>query len=144
MKKWIIRIIVAILVIGAFAGVGFTAYQMGYSHGAQASVNIENKPPFAEHFDQGKMPEFQSRFPDRGFDSGFPHQEFQMRHHGGGFGFFSPFMFLARIALFGLVIWLIYMMFKGNGWQLSLTRNQPTENLVETDTPKKKTAKKNG
>ena len=138
MKKWIVRIIVAILVIGAFAGVGFAAYHMGYSHGARTSVNIGNMPPLADRSEQGKVTDFQFPFHDRGF----PHREFEMRHRGG-FGFISPFMFLARIALFGLVIWFFYMMFKGNGWQLSLTRHQPTDRLkADTDAPRKKSAKK--
>lgn len=144
MKKWIVRIIVAILVLGAFAGVGFTAYRMGYSHGARTSINVEKMPPLAERFEQGKVTDFQFPFHDREFDRGFPHREFEMRHRGG-FGFFSPFMFLARIALVGLVIWFFYMMFKGNGWQLSLTRNQPAENLkAETVAPKKKSTKSDG
>ena len=62
MKKWFIRIVVAILVIGAFAGVGFTAYHLGYGQGARTSVNIENMPPRAEHFEQGKVTDFQFPF----------------------------------------------------------------------------------
>lgn len=143
MKKWIVRILIAVLVIGAFAAVGFVGYRAGFSRGVQSSGNFEKGPRVTEPFHRGGMPEFQFGFQDRDFNRGFPQREFQMRHRGG-LDFFSPFMFLVRIALLGLVIWLAYMIFKGNGWQLSLTRVQPTESIkTETESPKKKSSKKN-
>lgn len=141
MKKWIVRILIAVLAIGAFAAVGFLGYRVGFGHGARSSVNLENLAPFAERSERDKMPDAPFGFQNHEFQRGFPQREFQMRH-GGGFGF-SAFMFLGRIALLGLIIWLAYMIFKGNGWQLSLARVQPVESLkTETESPKKKTAKK--
>jgi uncharacterized membrane protein len=40
---------------------------------------------------------------------------------GMGFGFFSLFALLARIAVFALIIWLIYWLFTRSGWQLTRT-----------------------
>jgi len=46
-----------------------------------------------------------------------------MGRGGMGFGFFSPLMFLARIAFWALAIWGIYMLVTRSGWRL--TRAQP-------------------
>lgn len=132
MKKWIVRILVAVLVIGAFAAVGFVGYRTGFSHGAQVSANPDNAPRFAERFHRGDLPK--SGFHQRDFNRGFPEREFQ-RPHRGGFGFFSTFMPLARVALLGLVIWIAYMLFKGNGWTLSLTRAGTSQTPPEPSPP---------
>ena len=59
---------------------------------------------------------------------------------GHGNFFFSPFSFLFRIAFLGLAIWLIYKLVtgfkKGNGWQLSYTR-QPAAPEVVDEEPEK-------
>lgn len=118
MKKWIIRILTAVLVIGAFAAVGFGGYRLGFSRGAQVSGNFENAPRFVQPFPRDEMPGRMFGSPHRGF----PDREYQMMRRGGNFGFGLPFFFLIKVALLGLVIWLAYMLFKGNGWTLSLTR----------------------
>lgn len=143
MKKWIIRIIVAVLVIGAFAGAGFAGYRIGYSHGAQATDDGNKIPPFAR-FERGGpevLPGFNHRF-EPGFDRGFSRDGGVVMRQRGGFGFFSPFMLLARVALLGLVIWVVYILFKGNGWTLSLTRaaapqTPPATDRIETASPAK-------
>jgi hypothetical protein len=143
MKKWIVRILLAVLVFGAFAAVGFIGYRVGLSHGAQFSGDVvKNTPRGTEPFHRGGMPNFQFGFQGRDFERGFQEHGFQMRHRGG-FGFMPPFIPLVHVALLGLIIWFAYKMFKGNGWTLSLTRVQPIENLpVETEASKKKSAKK--
>lgn len=143
MKKWVVRILVAILVIGAFAAVGFIGYRVGLSHGAQFSGDVvKNTARGSEPFQRGGLPGFQFGFHGREFQRGFQEHGFQMRQRGG-FGFMPPFISLVQVALLGLIIWFAYKMFKGNGWTLSLTRVQPVDNLpVETESPKKKSAKK--
>lgn len=143
MKKWIVRILIAVLVIGAFTAVGFVGYRVGVSHGAQFSSDVDKNPARgAEPFHRGGMPDFQFGFQGREFQRGFQEHGFQMRHRGG-FGFMPPFMPLIYVALLGLMIWFAYKMFKGNGWTLSLTRVQPIENpQVETESPKKESAEK--
>lgn len=138
MKKWIVRILVAVLVIGAFAAVGFVGYRIGFSHGAQVAGDFENAPRFAQPFQRDEAPGFAVGSHQRGF----PDRELQKNHRGRGFGFASPFFALIKIALFGLVIWVAYMLFKGNGWTLSLTRvgtsqTPPEASPVEAPAPKR-------
>jgi len=49
-----------------------------------------------------------------------------MMQRGHGFGIFSPFMFLAHIAIWALIIGLIYLLFTRSGLRLSLTK-QPVQ-----------------
>lgn len=138
MKKWIVRIIVALLVIGAFAGVGMVSYRIGYQQGVQGTnAGMPALFGHAERFNQNPlfrrdtMPQFHPGFSDDFNHRSMPvfgNSRFTVMNHGSNFGFFSPFRFLFNIALLGLVIWLGYKLFKGNGWQLSLTR-QPTSEM---------------
>jgi len=50
-----------------------------------------------------------------------------MMHRGRGFGIFSPIMFLGRIAIWGIIIWLVYLFFTRNGLRFSLTK-RPLQN----------------
>ena len=139
MKKVLLVILAAVLVLGVLAGAGYAGYQVGYSRAAQSTGN----PLFAtrvEHFGPKDMPmhDFGKDF-DRGFDRGMSPDGFGRMHHGHGFGFFSPILFLIRIAVLGLIVWLVYKMFRGNGWQLTFTRH-PVENVsAESNGKKKKT-----
>jgi hypothetical protein len=54
-----------------------------------------------------------------GFDHGFGERGFGMMQPGRGVGFFSPLMFILRIAFWGLVLWAIYMLAMRSGWQLT-------------------------
>ena len=125
MKKVLLAILAAVLVIGVLAGAGFAGYRIGYTHGAQASTNGD-APLFGrfERFGPERMP-----MPNFGreFDRGFPRGEFQMMHRGRGFGIFSPLMFLAHLAIWALVIGLGYLLFIRSGLRLSLTK-QPVQN----------------
>jgi len=150
MKKWISRIIIAILFIAAFAGVGLVSYRVGYQQGVQGTN--AGMPALFGHFNQGPqfrqgdMPQFHPGLNDN-FDHrsmpGFGNNRFTVMDRGRSFGFFSPVHFLFNIALLGLVIWLGYKLFKGNGWQLSLTR-QPGNNGVAIDTQKEESTKPEG
>jgi hypothetical protein len=144
MNKWITRIIVAILVIGALAGFGITAYRLGHQQGAQGTGEdislFFNRP---DGFERDRTPQIIPGRNDRGFNRGPGHgfgtNRFMMMDRGRGLGFFSPFQLLFRIALLGLVIWFGYRLFKGNGWQLSLTRQpeNPGPSEATTNTQKK-------
>ncbi len=138
MKKWITRILIAVLVIGAFAVVGFGGYRLGFNQGAQVSSNFENAPRFAQPFPRDEMPGRMFGSQHRGFLNG----EYQMTHRGRGFGLIPPFFGLIKIALLSLVLWLAYMLFKGNGWTLSLTRvaapqTPPEAKPAEAPSPKR-------
>ncbi len=130
MKKVLLTLLAAVLVIGVLAGAGFAGYRIGYTHGAQASANGD-APLFGrfERFGPERMPMHNfGRDPDRGFDRGldrsFPRGEFQLMHRGRGFGMFSPLMFLAHIAIWALVIGLVYLLFTRSGLRLSLTKQR--------------------
>jgi hypothetical protein len=132
MKKVLLTLLAMILVIGVLAGAGFAGYRVGYDQGARASGN-DNTPLMGRPENPGRdrMPMFNfgrdsdHRF-DRGPDHGFPRGDFRIMPHGRGFGMFSPFMFLAHIAIWVLVIGLVYLLFTRSGLRLSLTK-QPVQ-----------------
>ena len=128
MKKVILSIIGAVLIIGLFAGAGFAGYRIGYTRGVQASANRDALLfDRFERFGPERMPmqNFGREF-DRGSDRGFPHRGFQMMQRGRGFGMFSPLMFLAHLAIWALVIGFVYLLFTRSGLRLSLTK-QPVQ-----------------
>jgi len=133
MKKVLLTLLAAVLIIGVLAGAGFAGYRVGYSQGAQASANGNAQTPGRPENFGPDGPPFQNfgRDFDRGFNHGFPRQGFQMMHRGRGFGIFSPFMFLGHIAVWGILIWLVYLLFTRSGLRLSLTK-QPVQNTPAT------------
>ena len=145
MKKVLLTLLAIVVLIGILGGVGFAGYRIGYNHGALAIAGDNIQRFDRPQFGRDEMPQFHPGMNDRNFKRGFAPNHFPMMQRGGGFGFFSPFQFLWRIALFGLIIWLGYQLFRGNGWHLSLTRHQaqPAEN-EETSSPKRKPAESNG
>lgn len=146
MKRVLLTLLGAILVIGALAAAGFAGYRIGFSQGAQISVNADSPlPDRPDHFGpQGIRPhDFDKDF-DRGFNRGFPHGGFRMMRRGG-FGFFSPFMFLGQIAFWGLIILLIYLLFTRSGWTITRTQQtvQNTSPNVETESKSQEQESKN-
>ncbi|HET9589430.1 MAG TPA: hypothetical protein VFO91_11645, partial [Anaerolineales bacterium] len=67
-----------------------------------------------------------------GFERGFPRRfgDFPMM----GFGFFSPLIWLGRIAVLALILWFVYWLLTRSGWRLTrevqATESQPP---VETE-----------
>jgi len=119
MKRVLLSLLAVIVVLGLFAAAGFTGYRFGYAQGARVTVNGDNvRPqigPFGD-FGQNRMP-----MREFGFNRGF-HREFGMRGFPGlGFGFFSPLMFVGRIAILALIVWFIYWLFTRSGWRLTRT-----------------------
>lgn len=116
MKKVLLTLLAAILVLGVFAAVGYTGYRLGYAQGAQgvqttADGDLPRFRPF-DNFGPRGMP--MDRF---GFEHGFP------RRFGGfpmmGFGFFSPLIWLGRIAVLALILWFVYWLLTRSGWRLT-------------------------
>ena len=116
MKKVLLTILAAVVILGVLAGVGYAGYRIGYIHSPQSTGN---PPPFFnrhfEPFDQNRMP---MRSFGKEFERGFGPGGSQMMHRGR-FGFFSPFMFLGRLIVYGFIIWLIYWLFTKSGWRLT-------------------------
>ena len=154
MKKVLLTLLSVIVVLGVLAGAGFVGYRIGYKQAARAVASKTNTtaqlPQQNKGFDPQRMPmqNFNRGFEPqnmpmlRDFDNGFEHgfnrgmgpRGFGMMGRGGrGFGFFSPFFLLIRVAVWALIIWVIYMVVKGSGWRLSLTR-QPTQS-AKAETP---------
>ena len=125
MKKLLLTLLTAVLVIGVLAGAGYAGYRIGYSHGALASAS--GKAPPAGHLDNFGSDRPLGRDFDRGFNRSFPPGGFRMMRRGPGFCIFFPIMFLGRIAIWSLIIWLLYSLFTRGGWRLSLTK-QPVQN----------------
>jgi hypothetical protein len=138
MKRVLLTLLGAILVIGALAGVGFAGYRIGFNHGAQISANGDVPlPARPDRFDPQGMPfhHFDGDF-DRGSNRGFPHGGFRMMHRGG-FGFFAPLMFLGQIAFWGLIILVLYLLFTRSGWTITRTQQTAQSSSPNTETESK-------
>ncbi len=129
MKKVLLTLLTIVVVLGLFAATGYAGYRIGLMRGAQMTVNSDapNQQirPFG-NFDRRGMPNFGNDF-GRGMQRGFGMRGFPMM--GMGFGIFSLFGLLARIAVFALIIWFIYWLFTRSGWRLTrtaaVTESQP-------------------
>ena len=123
MKKVLLTLLTIVVVLGLFAAAGYAGYRFGYMRGAQVTANAGtpgNTPnpqirPFND-FDHRGAPNFGF---GRGLRRGFGFGVFPMM--GIGFGLFGLFGFLLRIAVFGLILWLIYWLFTRSGWRLTRT-----------------------
>ena len=136
MKKFLFSLLILVVALGLLAAAGFAGYRIGYSHGLASTGTAQGfNRPFQMH------PQF---MPHDGFGRGFDH--YSMMRPGGfntrGIGFFSPFHLLFNILLIGVVIWLGYKLFKGNGWQLSLTRKTANEVTAPETSAEKTTESK--
>lgn len=120
MKKVLLTLLAVVVLLGLFAAVGFTGYRFGYAQGARVSVNGDEVRPRIGPFN-GFSP---NRMPMRefGFSRGF-HREFGMRGFPGmGFGFFSPWTLLWRLAVLALIAWFACWLFMRSGWRLTRTQ----------------------
>ncbi|MCI0554234.1 MAG: hypothetical protein L0287_25070 [Anaerolineae bacterium] len=148
MKRLLLILLAAVLVIGVLAGAGYAGYRIGFRQGVRTSSNGDASP-FAVRpdFNSERRPFPLERGFDRGFDRGFPHRGFQMTHsdRGRGFGFFAPFRFLGQLAIWGLIILLIYLLFARSGWRLTRTGQtvQSTSPNVEPEPKPQEQGSKN-
>jgi hypothetical protein len=115
MKRVLLSLLAVVLILGALGAAGFAGYQFGYRQGALSSNGDGQVIPRGGNFGPGGMPMHNFGF-DRDFGRGFG-----MMHRGISFGFFPPFLFLARLAFWALVIWAIYMLATRSGWRLTKT-----------------------
>lgn len=131
MKKVLFTLLAVVLVLGTLSAAGYAGYRYGFNQGVLASSDGDAQflmPRFG--FDEYRMP-----MHDFGFNRGFGRPGSGMMDRWYGFGFFSPLLFLARIAFWALVIWAIYMLISRSGWRLTRTTetsgSQPK--VVETE-----------
>jgi len=130
MKKILLTLLAVIVIVGALAGAGYAGYRFGYTNGLTGSGNA---PVFGHYFhmDPDEMPMY--RF-GNGFDRGFGFNNRPMMRPGGfrtlGFGYFSPFLLLWRVAIIALILWFAYWLFTKNGWQI--TRKTDTSAMTDT------------
>ncbi len=118
MKKVLLSLLAVILIVGVLGAAGFAGYQYGFRQGALISSTANGKSPIAP-FPKNIGPNGMPMMPNFGFDRGFGPRGFGMMRHGMGFGFFSPLIFLLRIAFWVFVIWLVYMLVSRSGWRLT-------------------------
>jgi hypothetical protein len=131
MKKVLLILLVLVLALGVLGAAGYAGYRYGFSQGVQY-VSDGDTPFFMHRFGFGEMRRPMHEF---GFQRGFDRDGVGLFGRGFGFGFFSPLLFLARIAFWALVIWAIYMLVARSGWRLTrVTRTtEPQSKTVETE-----------
>lgn len=129
MKKVLLGLLVVVLVLGVLSAVSFAGYRYGFDQGALSASSGEMRS-IAPRFSFGPQRMPMHNF-GNGFDNEFGARGFNMMQHGRGFGFFTPFMFIARIAFWGLVIWAIHMLVMRSGWRL--TKTQPAAETIPAD-----------
>jgi len=140
MKKVLLTLLGIIVVVGILAGAGFAGYRIGYSRAGVTALDetVRLQPRDKTPGLHGMpMHNFGNNF-ERGFNQMPGHPGFVIMDrgtHGRGFGFMSPFFFLMRIAIWALVIWLIYKVIKGNGWHISITRQSVEAPQATTPAP---------
>ena len=126
-KSWIGRGIIAAVVVILLVIAGFAIYQVGYTRGALADSGIEGFPArsfgrftFPENGSEGLSMPFQGR---SGFTQGAP-----MRR--------SPLGMVLPLAFFAGLLYLLFRLFRGRGWQLTFNRlpeNEPGTTLPEPE-----------
>lgn len=131
MKRFLLGLLSVVVILAALGAAGFTGYRYGFNQGARAASNGDAQqvvPGFGFGPQRMPMHNFGNDEFNRGFGGG---PGFHMMRSGGmGFGFFAPFMFLVRIAFWGLVIWAFYILVTRSGWRL--TKTVPASPVVET------------
>ena len=138
MKKVFLTLLGIIVVVGILAGAGFAGYRIGYQQGAARTVaslkaagklpqqnngfNSQNMPMrnFGYGFNPQGMPMHNfGRGNEHGFKRGFGPGGYGIMGRGRGLGFLAPLAFLAHLAFWGLIIWLVYKVVKGSGWTIT-------------------------
>ena len=129
MKKVLLTLFVIIIVAGVLAGVGWTGYRYGYAQGVSGTSNGEVVRPLGRgnDFTWNRMPIHNF---NNGMRPGYHHPGFGMMPYGGGFGFLSPLFFLARVAVYAFIIWVIYKLL--TGWRISFTQTNPKSTETES------------
>ena len=127
MKKILLTLLAVIVVLGSFAAAGYTGYRFGYAQGVQATANGENLRPGLRPFDDfGPRGMPMHRFGvERGYQRSWDRGGFPMM----GFGFFSPWILIGRLAVLALIVWFIYWLVTRSGWRLTrqTTVNAPSK-----------------
>ena len=130
MRRILLTLLGAIVVIGVLAGAGFAGYRIGFRQGEQISANgAVPRPVRPDQIDP--FHNFDRDF-ERGFNRDFP-RGFRMIGRGG-FGFFRPLMFLAHLAFWGLIILLVYWLFTRSGWRITRTEQTVKQTPPNTQT----------
>ncbi len=128
MKNVLLTFLVAVILLGLFAAVGFSGYRFGYAQGVEATSNGETLGPrLFERMGPGRMPMHEFGM-GRGFPRGFGMDSFSMM----GFGFFSPFRFLVQIAVLALIVWFGYWLFTRSGYSITRTAKGTATPPTET------------
>ena len=136
-KTWIWRVVLGIVIVAALAAAGYGIYQWGYHNGAAVNCMGEGAFPRALGrfgFFRGEDEDWEMHKPfwgQRGFMPG-EDDDFSMPFHREFYypnrfpvtrTYFSPFSWIFRLVVFGVLVWLIYTVVtvfaRGKGWQLS-------------------------
>ena len=131
MKRILLTLLAVIFMLGLFAAAGYAGYRIGYTRAAQDVQSTANgQAPEIRPFDgwgPRRMPMHDFGF-DRGFERGF-RRGFPMM----GFGFFSPLLFLGRLAVLALILGFVYWLFTRSGWRLTRQTTETVPPKTETE-----------
>lgn len=117
MKKVLLTLLAAIVVLGALAGAGYAGYRIGFAQGAISSGNA----PFigrSERMSPGYMP----MMPNFDRDFGLRVQPYRTPTLGWdvfGFGWFTLIRLLWNVAVVALIAWVVYWLFARSGWRIT-------------------------
>lgn len=128
MKKVLLTLLAVVLALGA---AGYAGYRYGFNQGVLSASNGDTHflmPRFGFGLSRMPMHEF-------GFQRSFERDGFGLFGRSFGFGFFSPLLFLARLAFWALVIGAIYMLIVRSGWRLTRATQtaEPRSKTVEPE-----------
>jgi hypothetical protein len=111
MKNVLLTFLVAVILLGLFAAVGFSGYRFGYAQGVEATSNGETLGPrLFERMGPGRMP-----MHEFGMGRGFPR----------GFGMDS-------FSMMGFIVWFGYWLFTRSGYSITRTAKGTATPPTET------------
>ncbi|MCK6539508.1 MAG: hypothetical protein L6Q26_05570 [Anaerolineales bacterium] len=117
MKKILLTLIAAVVILGGLAGAGYAGYRIGFAQGAISSGNA----PFIGRSER-MSPRYMPMMPNFDRDFGLRVQPYRTPTMGRGvFGFswFTLIRLLWIIAVVTLIVWFVYWLFARSGWRIT-------------------------
>jgi hypothetical protein len=128
-NRWVWWTLTILLTLVVLVGVGAAGFRMGSMQNFRGNGEVVQFGPMHNFRDNLNNNNFQppmQRMP------GFNHERGFARGGGGRGGFFFPSLFgLVHLALFGLVLWAGYQLYRKSGWKFVKVNAQETAPIEE-------------